>query len=249
MRILPAIDIKDGKCVRLARGNYEKVTHYSDDPVYIADSWVKKGADSIHIVDLDGAKDGHTSNFETINSIRSSFPDIYIQVGGGIRNESTIKKYLDLGVDKVIIGTKALSDPSFLTDISDNIKNKIIIDLAIKNMKLAVHGWEIESEYSIGEYLKILEKNKILEIVYTDVDKDGMLSGMNYTEMDKILKLTAIPMIASGGVTSLNDIKSLFEISHKGISGVIIGKALYEGKIDLLDVFKIVGNKCHYIKE
>ena len=142
----------------------------------------------------------------------------------------------------MIIGTKALSDPSFLKTIPLYFKNKIIIDLAVKNMKLAVHGWESESEHTIEDYLKILEDNDIAEIVYTDVDKDGMLNGMNFDELNKLLKITNIPIIASGGVTSIEDIKNLSEICKHGISGVIIGKALYENRINLSDVFNIIGD-------
>ena len=134
-----------------------------------------------------------------------------------------------------------MSEPEFLTSISSADKSNIIIDLAVKNMKLAVHGWMSESDYSIEEYLKILEENSISEIVYTDVDKDGMLDGMNFDEIKKLLRITDIPIIASGGVTSINDIKELNALSQNGISGVIIGKALYEKKIDLYDVFKITG--------
>ena len=241
MRILPAIDIKDGKCVRLARGDYSKVTHYFDNPLYVAKNWIDQGASSIHIVDLDGAKDGGTINYDIIQNIRSTYPDIYIQIGGGIRSNSTITKYLDIGINKLIIGTKALSDPLFLDSIPNEIKDKIIIDLAVKNTKLAVQGWETESEHTIEDYLYILEKNNISEIVYTDIDKDGMLSGMNFHEMKKILNITSIPLIASGGVTSISDIRQLSEISDQGVSGVIIGKALYEKKINLIDIFKIVG--------
>ena len=241
MRILPAIDIKDGKCVRLAKGDYSKVTHYSDNPLDVAQVWLSKGATSIHIVDLDGAKDGETTNFEIIKKIRSKFPKIYIQVGGGIRSDVIIKKYFDIGINKLIIGTTALSEPKFLTSIPSAQKNNIIIDVAVKNMKLAVHGWTSPSEYSIEEYLKILEENSISEIVYTDVDKDGMLDGMNFDEIKKLLKITDIPIIASGGISSINDIEELNSFSQNGISGVIIGKALYEKKIDLYDVLKITG--------
>ena len=241
MRILPAIDIKDGKCIRLAKGDYSKVTHYADNPMDVAQAWLSQGATSIHIVDLDGAKDGETTNFEIIKRIRAKYPEIYIQVGGGIRSNAIIKKYFEIGINKLIIGTKALSEPEFLTSISSADKSNIIIDLAVKNMKLAVHGWMLESDYSLEEYLKILEENSISEIVYTDVDKDGMLEGMNFDEIKKLLRITDIPIIASGGITSIDDIKELKSFSQNGISGVIIGKALYEKKIDLHDVLKITG--------
>jgi phosphoribosylformimino-5-aminoimidazole carboxamide ribotide isomerase len=241
MRILPAIDIKDGKCVRLAKGDYSKVTHYFDNPLDVAQVWLSKGATSIHIVDLDGARDGETTNFEIIKKIRSKYPDIYIQVGGGIRSNTIIQKYFKIGINKLIIGTKALSEPKFLTSIPSVHRKNIIIDLAVKNMKLVVQGWESETDYSVEDYLQILQENDISEIVYTDVDKDGMLDGMNFDEIKKLLRITDIPIIASGGVTSINDIKELNAFSQNGISGVIIGKALYEKKIDLHDVLKITG--------
>ena len=241
MRILPAIDIKDGKCVRLAKGDYSKVTHYFDNPLDVAQVWLSKGATSIHIVDLDGARDGETTNFEIIKKIRSKYPDIYIQVGGGIRSNTVIQKYFKIGINKLIIGTKALSEPKFLTSIPSVHRKNIIIDLAVKNMKLVVQGWESETDYSVEDYLQILQENDISEIVYTDVDKDGMLDGMNFDEIKKLLRITDIPIIASGGVTSINDIKELNAFSQNGISGVIIGKALYEKKIDLHDVLKITG--------
>ena len=241
MRILPAIDIKDGKCVRLAKGDYSKVTHYFDNPLDVAQVWLSKGATSIHIVDLDGARDGETTNFEIIKKIRSKYPDIYIQVGGGIRSNPIIQKYFKIGINKLIIGTKALSEPKFLTSIPSVHRKNIIIDLAVKNMKLVVQGWESETDYSVEDYLQILQENDISEIVYTDVDKDGMLDGMNFDEIKKLLRITDIPIIASGGVTSINDIKELNAFSQNGISGVIIGKALYEKKIDLHDVLKITG--------
>tara|TARA_Y100000992_G_C21193679_1_gene456854 strand:- start:244 stop:972 length:729 start_codon:yes stop_codon:yes gene_type:complete len=241
MRILPAIDIKDGKCVRLAKGDYSKITHYFDNPLDVAELWLSQGATSIHIVDLDGAKDGEITNFEAIKKIRSKYTDIYIQVGGGIRSNDIIEKYFGIGINKLIIGTKALSDPNFLKSIPSIYKNNVIIDLAVKNMKLAVHGWASETDYSVKEYLKILEENGVSEIVYTDVDKDGMLDGMNFDEIKTLLGITDIPIIASGGVTSINDIKKLHSFSQNGISGVIIGKALYEKKIDLPNVLKITG--------
>ena len=239
MKILPAIDIKEGKCVRLAKGDYSQVTHYSDNPLDVAKKWIDQGSMNLHIVDLDGAKSGKTINYNIIAEIRNSYPDIYIQIGGGIRDIESINKYINIGVNKVIVGTRVVSDPSFLKKIPSDIKDKVIIDLAVKDGKLAVHGWNNSSDFTLQDFIKILESNNIQEIVFTDVSKDGMLEGMNFPEISNILSFSSIPLIASGGVTSIDDIKYLYGMNEIKISGVIIGKALYENKINLKDAIKL----------
>ena len=239
MKILPAIDIKEGKCVRLAKGDYSQVTHYFDNPLDVAKKWIDQGSMNLHIVDLDGAKSGKTINYNIIAEIRNSYPDIYIQIGGGIRDIESINKYINIGVNKVIVGTRVVSDPSFLKRIPSDIKEKVIIDLAVKDGKLAVHGWNNSSDFTLQDFIKILESNNIQEIVFTDVSKDGMLEGMNFSEISNILSFSSIPLIASGGVTSIDDIKYLCRMNEIKISGVIIGKALYENKINLKDAIKL----------
>ena len=239
MKILPAIDIKEGKCVRLAKGDYSQVTHYFDNPLDVAKKWIDQGSMNLHIVDLDGAKSGKTINYNIIAEIRNSYPDIYIQIGGGIRDIESINKYINIGINKVIVGTRVVSDPSFLKSIPSDIKEKVIIDLAVKDGKLAVHGWNNSSDFTLQDFVKILESNNIQEIVFTDVSKDGMLEGMNFSEISNILSFSSIPLIASGGVTSIDDIKYLCEMNEIKISGVIIGKALYENKINLKDAIKL----------
>ena len=239
MKILPAIDIKEGKCVRLAKGDYSRVTHYFDNPLDVAKKWIDQGSMNLHIVDLDGAKSGKTINYDIIAEIRNSYPDIYIQIGGGIRDIESINKYINIGVNKVIVGTRVVSDPSFLKRIPSDIKEKVIIDLAVKDGKLAVHGWNNSSDFTLQDFIKILESNNIQEIVFTDVSKDGMLEGMNFSEISNILSFSSIPLIASGGVTSIDDIKYLYGMNEIKISGVIIGKALYENKINLKDAIKL----------
>lgn len=239
MKILPAIDIKEGKCVRLAKGDYSQVTHYFDNPLDVAKKWIDQGSMNLHIVDLDGAKSGKTINYNIIAEIRNSYPDIYIQIGGGIRDIESINKYINIGVNKVIVGTRVVSDPSFLKRIPSDIKEKVIIDLAVKDGKLAVHGWNNSSDFTLQDFIKILESNNIQEIVFTDVSKDGMLEGMNFSEISNILSFSSIPLIASGGVTSIDDIKYLCGMNEIKISGVIIGKALYENKINLKDAIKL----------
>tara|TARA_B110000196_G_scaffold46478_1_gene36894 strand:- start:722 stop:1453 length:732 start_codon:yes stop_codon:yes gene_type:complete len=239
MKILPAIDIKDGKCVRLAKGDYSQVTHYFDNPLDVAKKWIDQGSMNLHIVDLDGAKSGETINYDIIAKIRNNHPDIYIQIGGGIRDVENINKYLNIGINKVIVGTRVVSDPSFLEKIPSNIKEKVIIDLAVKDGKLAVHGWNNSSDFTLQSFIKILEANNIKEIVFTDISKDGMLEGMNFSEISNILRFSSIPLIASGGVTSIDDIKHLCGMNEIKISGVIIGKALYENKINLKEAIKL----------
>jgi phosphoribosylformimino-5-aminoimidazole carboxamide ribotide isomerase len=239
MKILPAIDIKEGKCVRLAKGDYSQVTHYFDNPLDVAKKWIDQGSMNLHIVDLDGAKSGKTINYDIIAEIRNSYPDIYMQIGGGIRDIESINKYINIGINKVIVGTRIVSDPSFLKKIPSDIKEKVIIDLAVKDGKLAVHGWNNSSDFTLQDFIKILESNNIQEIVFTDVSKDGMLEGMNFSEISNILSFSSIPLIASGGVTSIDDIKYLYGMNEIKISGVIIGKALYENKINLKDAIKL----------
>ena len=239
MKILPAIDIKEGKCVRLAKGDYSQVTHYFDNPLDVAKKWIDQGSMNLHIVDLDGAKSGKTINYDIIAEIRNSYPDIYMQIGGGIRDIESINKYINIGINKVIVGTRVVSDPSFLKRIPSDIKEKVIIDLAVKDGKLAVHGWNNSSDFTLQDFIKILESNNIQEIVFTDVSKDGMLEGMNFSEISNILSFSSIPLIASGGVTSIDDIKYLYGMNEIKISGVIIGKALYENKINLKDAIKL----------
>jgi len=239
MKILPAIDIKGGKCVRLAKGDYSQVTHYFDNPLDVAKKWIDQGSMNLHIVDLDGAKSGKTINYNIIAEIRNSYPDIYIQIGGGIRDIESINKYINIGINKVIVGTRVVSDPSFLKKIPSDIKDKVIIDLAVKDGKLAVHGWNNSSDFTLQDFIKILESDNIQEIVFTDVSKDGMLEGMNFSEISNILSFSSIPLIASGGVTSIDDIKYLCGMNEIKISGVIIGKALYENKINLKDAIKL----------
>ena len=242
MKIFPAIDLKDGKCVRLNKGDYKQVTHYSDNPLEMAETWISQGANNLHIVDLDGAKAGKPINFTIIESIRKEFPNLFIQVGGGIRNQENINRYINAKIDKVIIGTKVVTDPEFIKKIDTKILNKIVVDVAVKDEMLAVQGWNESSSYNIKEFISILNQNNISEIVFTDVSKDGMLQGINLEKIKEILGFSNIPLIASGGITSIKDIENLKKLKDKGLSGIIIGKALYENKISLPEAIKIAEN-------
>ena len=236
MKILPAIDLKDGKCVRLSMGDYSQVKNYDFNPLELAMNWADNGVKNLHIVDLDGAKDGKLSNFETIQKIRKQIPNLYIQMGGGIRSLGDVQKYLDIGLDKVIIGTKAMSDRTFLDELDSVTKNKVIIDMAVKDGKMAIQGWNQSSALDIDSFINYIETQQICEVVLTDVSKDGMLSGVNFDLINEVLLKTEIPIIASGGVTTIDDIEKLIVLTKKGLSGVIIGKAIYESRIKINDL-------------
>ena len=242
MKLLPAIDILDGSCVRLNKGKYNEITTYSDDPLAIATKWYEIGIRNIHIVDLNGAKTGELTNFPIINRIRESLSDLYIQVGGGIRTRESVDKYLKSGIDKIIIGTKALTSPEFLGSIPIDLRKRIIIDVAMNNNVLASDGWVEKSEINIVDFIKKLETNQITELVVTDITKDGMLSGINQALYKKISSLTEIPIIVSGGVTTLEDVHEIISMRDKGLSGIIIGKAIYENRIKISDLVKLESN-------
>ena len=239
MKILPAIDLKDGKCVRLSMGDYSQVRNYDFNPLELAMNWADNGVKNLHIVDLDGAKDGKLSNFETIQKIRKQIPNLYIQMGGGIRSLGDVQKYLDIGLDKVIIGTKAMSDPTFLDELDSVTKNKVIIDMAVKDGNMAIQGWNQCSALDIDSFINYIETQKICEVVLTDVSKDGMLDGVNFDLIHEVLSKTEIPIIASGGVTTIDDIQNLILLTKKGLSGVIIGKAIYESRIKINDLIML----------
>ena len=239
MKILPAIDLKDGKCVRLSMGDYSQVRNYDLNPLALAMNWADNGVKNLHIVDLDGAKDGKLSNFETIQKIRKQIPNVYIQMGGGIRSLGDVQKYLDIGLDKVIIGTKAMSDPTFLDEFDSATKNKVIIDMAVKDGNMAIQGWNQSSALDIDSFINYIETQQICEVVLTDVSKDGMLNGVNFDLIHEVLSKTEIPIIASGGVTTIDDIENLILLTKKGLSGVIIGKAIYESRIKINDLIML----------
>ena len=242
MKLLPAIDIIDGKCVRLSGGDYNQVTTYSDDPTSVASDWYAKGLRNLHIVDLDGAKTGKLVNISTISKIRERFPDFYIQVGGGIRDISSIQKYQNIGIDKVIIGTIALSSSNFLASIPEDLRKLVIVDIAIKNDNLTTNGWIENSDYGMEDFFKNLMENQIQEIVVTDVSKDGMLNGVNKELLLNVSSKISIPIIASGGVSSIDDIKLIQSIASNGINGLIIGKALYENRVTIDDIINMSSN-------
>ena len=239
MIVIPAIDLKDGKCVRLRQGSMDDVTIFSEDPVAIADQWVEQGARRIHIVDLDGASSGGPKNTEIIHSIASNHPDIPIQVGGGIRDEDTVQVYLDVGVQYVIIGTKAVSAPHFVNDLCLEFPGHIIVGLDAKDGKVAIDGWSKLSHHDVVDMAQHFESDGVAALVFTDISRDGMMQGLNVDSTAELASSIHIPVIASGGVTDEKDITRLCECDEEGIIGVIVGRALYEGTIELKHAQKL----------
>lgn len=235
MIIFPAIDIKDNKCVRLLQGDFDKVNVYGNDPSLMAKKWEDKGAKFLHIVSLNGARGEGNVNDESIKKLLSTV-NIPIQMGGGIRSKERVKELLDLGVDRVILGSVAIKDKELLKDLISQYKEKIVVSVDAKNGKVATQGWEEVSDVNSLDFCKELEEMGVKTIVYTDISKDGMMVGPNFDIYEKLSKETNLDIIASGGVTSIEDVKKLKAMD---LYGVIIGKSLYENKIDLKEVLDL----------
>jgi phosphoribosylformimino-5-aminoimidazole carboxamide ribotide isomerase len=240
MIIYPAIDIIDGKCVRLSKGDYSLKTIYSDNLENIAKKWINNGTRFLHIVDLDGAKAGNPVNIKNILEIRKLFPNIFIQIGGGIRDIDTIEKYLNYGIDRIILGTKVLKNKNFILSLNKSLRDRVAIDIAIKDGKLAGDGWEKTEKENVEFFIEFLEQNGIKMFVITDISKDGMMDGINETSINSILKYITTNAIISGGVTTIDDVKTILAMNKSRINGMIIGKALYENKIKLSEAI----NEC-----
>ena len=236
MIIIPAIDLKDGKCVRLLQGKQDEVTVYSDNPASMAKHWVSLGAELLHVVDLDGAFTGEQKNLDKIKAVRDAI-DIPIEIGGGIRDLERIEKLVSLGVDRVIIGTSAAKDPDMVRRACEKFPNKVLVGIDAKAGKVAVKGWVEVTELDAIEFARTMKEAGTAGIIYTDISRDGMLVGPNIDAMSKMVSVVNIPVIASGGVSRLDDIRSLMKI--KDLWGVITGKALYEGALDLKQAIEI----------
>ncbi|MDQ1362651.1 MAG: phosphoribosylformimino-5-aminoimidazole carboxamide ribotide isomerase [Pseudomonadota bacterium] len=235
MLIIPAIDLKEGKCVRLRQGKMDQDTVFSDDPVAMAGRWVEAGCRRLHLVDLDGAFAGEPVNADVIHQIVEAYPDVPVQVGGGIRSEKTIQTYLDAGVRYVIVGTKAVSDPHFVTDVCSGYIGHVIIGLDAKDGKVAIDGWSKISKHNVIDLAQKYEEDGIEAIIYTDIARDGMMQGVNIDATVRLARAINIPVIASGGITNMNDIKALKAVEHEGIEGAITGRAIYEGTLDFAE--------------
>ncbi len=237
MIVIPAIDLKDGGCVRLLQGKKEAVTVYSTDPVSVAKHWVDLGAELLHIVDLDGAFTGQQKNFDVLMSIRKAI-DIPVQVGGGIRDTGKIEKLIGLGIDRTVIGTSAVKAPDILKAACEKFPGRVLVGVDAKDGKVAVKGWEEMTELDSVEFAREMEVLGTAGIIYTDISRDGMLSGPNVEATSKMVDALEIPVIASGGVSSIDDIRHLMRI--KNLWGVITGKALYTGSLDLKEAVNTV---------
>jgi phosphoribosylformimino-5-aminoimidazole carboxamide ribotide isomerase len=233
MIIIPAIDLKDGQCVRLRQGRMEDDTVFSNDPVAMAGRWVDAGARRLHIVDLNGAFKGEPVNRPVIEKIAAAYPDLPLQVGGGIRDENTIQAYLNAGVQYVIIGTKAVTAPHFIEDVCLEFPGHIIVGLDAKDGKVATEGWSKLSGHDVLDLARRFEKDGVSAIVYTDISRDGMMQGLNIDATVRLSQAITIPVIASGGITTLDDVRALCERGEEGIIGAITGRAIYEGTLDL----------------
>lgn len=232
MRIWPAIDLRGGKCVRLQQGDYNRETVFNDNPADVARHWVDEGADCLHLVDLDGARDGKLINGEVIEAIVNSV-DVTFQLGGGIRDEAAIQRLLDLGLDRLVVGTQALKNPDWFREMASTYPGKLVLGIDARNGMVATDGWLETSETSAIEMAKQFESEPVAAIVYTDIAKDGMMAGPNLEAMREMQQAVALPVVASGGVTTSDDAQRLSEIP---MDGAIIGRALYEGTIKLSEV-------------
>lgn len=241
MIVIPAIDLKDGKCVRLLQGRKEDVTVYSDDPAAMAKHWEELGAELLHVVDLDGAFTGEQKNFDKIKAIREAI-SIPVELGGGIRDVERIEMLINLGVDRTIIGTSAAKNPAVVEEACRKYPGQVIVGIDAKDGKVAVKGWVEVTELDAIEFARQMESVGTAGIIYTDISRDGMLSGPNIEAMAKMVEAVKIPVIASGGVSKLDDVKSLMQI--KNLWGVITGKALYAGSMKLEDAIAMTkGNQ------
>ncbi len=235
MLILPAIDLRGGQCVRLRQGDYSQETIFGADPAAMAKRWVEQGAEFLHLVDLDGAKEGKPVNQTSIQAIIQA-AGVPCQLGGGLRNEEHIQEALSWGLERVIIGTKALVDPNWFEQICRQYPEKIVLGIDAKQGKVAIEGWLDVSECTALELARRCADWSLAALVYTDISRDGMMQGPNFDAMAEMAQALSLPVIASGGVTSLEDIRRLKEL---GLTGCIVGRALYEGRIDLPEAIRI----------
>ncbi len=237
MKILPAIDIKDQKCVRLIKGDFENKTEYETSPVEQAAKYSDHGFKNLHIVDLDGALTGKTVNLDIIKEIISKY-DFKVEIGGGVRKAESIRQYIDAGAEKVILGSGAIKNKEFLKDSCEKFKGQIALGLDAKDGNLSVSGWKENLNIKIIDFLKEVNNYGVSRIIYTDISRDGMKTSPNFDETLKIADLSNCPVVISGGVSSIGDIKKAKELNNKKIEGIIVGKAIYDGDIKLDELAK-----------
>jgi len=239
MLIIPAIDLKDGACVRLRQGDMEDATVFSTDPLDMARRWADAGARRLHLVDLNGAFAGEPVNGEAVRAIARAFPGLPVQIGGGIRDLETIDRYIDAGVQYVILGTRAVKDPEFVAQACTAFPGRIIVGLDARAGLVATDGWADVTEVRATDLARQFESDGVEAIIYTDIARDGMMQGVNVEATVAIAEASSIPVIASGGITSLEDVRALLAQSASGIVGAITGRAIYEGSLDLAEAQRL----------
>ena len=232
MLLIPAIDIKDGKCVRLRQGRMDEVTVFADDPRDAARRWVAAGARRLHLVDLDGAIEGEPRNGEIIRELVAEFPEVDVQVGGGIRDDDTIEGYLATGVRYVILGTRAVTTPGFVADACVEFPGHIIVSLDARDGRAVIDGWSKPTRHNVVDLARRVEEYGVEALIHTDIGRDGMLEGANLEATEQIARTVNVPVFASGGIRDLDDIRSLCAAAEAGVAGAVIGRALYEGTLD-----------------
>ena len=245
MDIFPAIDLLDGKCVRLYQGDYNKSEVFNDNPAAMAKSWLEQGANKLHLVDLDGAKAGHPVNLDAIASIvemvSTASQPVQIQVGGGLRTEASVVQLLNLGIDRVILGTVAVEQPELVRQLCQKYPQKIVVGIDARSGKVATRGWLETSEVLATDLAKQMASMGVAAIIYTDIHRDGTMTGPNLEALRELASGVEIPVIASGGVSSLGDLLSLLSLSTIGVTGTIVGRALYTGEVNLTEAIRAVG--------
>jgi phosphoribosylformimino-5-aminoimidazole carboxamide ribotide isomerase len=246
MLLIPAIDLKGGQCVRLQQGLMDRATVFSDEPAKMAMHWCQQGARRLHLVDLDGAFAGKPENMISIKAILEHVADnVPVQIGGGIRDLHTIEQYLQLGLSYVIIGTAAVNNPRLVQQACAAFPGKIIVGLDAKDGMVAVDGWATVTDFHVSELAKRFADDGVNSIIYTDIGRDGMMSGVNVEATVRLAQETSVPVIASGGVTSMADVEALCAVAEQGVIGAIVGRAIYEGSIDLAAAQRMADqNKC-----
>ena len=232
MLLIPAIDLKEGRCVRLRQGRMDDATVFSDQPTDVATRWVNEGARRLHLVDLDGAFAGKPVNAAVVNAIAANYPDLSIQLGGGIRDLKTIESYINAGVNYIIIGTKAVKDPAFVSQACKAFPDHIMVGLDAKDGMVATDGWANVTDIDVTDMAKQFEQDGVQSIVYTDIGRDGMMQGVNIEATVALAKAISIPVVASGGITNLDDVTALCAVAESGIVAAITGRAIYEGTLD-----------------
>ena len=241
MEVIPAIDLLDGKCVRLYQGDYQQSQVFSDNPLEVARQWVNQGATRLHIVDLDGAKQGKPTNLQAIAAIAQDVA-IPVPVGGGLRNYENVKQILDLGVERVILGTVAVENPNLVAELTKAFPQSIVVGIDARDGKVATRGWLETSQVEAIDLAQRMANLGVAAIIYTDIHRDGTLTGPNLAALRQLAQAIAIPVIASGGVSSLTDVLSLLALEPSGVTGVIVGQALYTGALDLTEAIRAVGD-------